>query len=389
MRLVIDALYMRSPGGLALRRELALATAKQSPAGSDVVLVVNSRFGADVADVDNLRVLRVEPLSDGWLGRCQWYGRVLPSMIRDLKGEAVFSMNGVVSNGLLDTAGVVATINNMLPFTPTLAGSVRLPAWAQLRLAAQRLVFSRSLKRSDAVILHSKHALERVSAFAGDISGKTIVVLTGMPGTVEFNELHPPAHPYGGKPYLLYLSTLHPYKNHLRLIESYRRALGAGIPLPDLLIAGHAADESWLAKIREAIASPSLEGRAKYLGVLPQCNLGAWFHHATVNVFPSLCETNSVVLAETLGAHGVLACSDCAPMPEIAGDGAVYFDPYNPDSIVGVVRRLCADDLWRAELRRMAALRAEQFSWSACGDAVWQGAAMAVEAFDRRKVRCL
>ena len=123
----------------------------------------------------------------------------------------------------------------------------------------------------------------------------------------------------------------------------------------------------------------------RYLGRIPREDIPGLLHHATVNVFPSTCETNSFVQGEILGAHGVMACSNVPPMPEIAGDAAELFDPHDPDSIGAVLVRLSHDERRRAELRQLAARRAAEFTWEACGDAMWEAAAFAVSARAARR----
>jgi glycosyltransferase involved in cell wall biosynthesis len=91
------------------------------------------------------------------------------------------------------------------------------------------------------------------------------------------------------------------------------------------------------------------------------------------------------VQGEILGAHGVMACSNVAPMPEIAGDAAVLFDPFDPDDIGRVLVDIASNEPLRAELRRRAVRRAAEFTWEACGTEIWKAVTLAAEAHRRRK----
>ena len=121
------------------------------------------------------------------------------------------------------------------------------------------------------------------------------------------------------------------------------------------------------------------------IGVIPDHSIKAWLHHATVNLFPSTCETNSLVQSEILGAQGVMACSDVPPMTEVAGNAAALFNPYDPDSIAEVILRLCADDGIREDLRRRSAHRATELSWETCADATWSAVEGAVRRYRERR----
>jgi glycosyltransferase involved in cell wall biosynthesis len=226
-----------------------------------------------------------------------------------------------------------------------------------------------------------------VTSHTGDISAKTFVALTGAPRDLVFNQFHPPPHPYKQKPYLIYFSAIYPYKNHISLIEAYGRIYDTERDLPELLFAGFPEDRSHLERILAAIRNYSLEKKVKYIGVLDRKDIPSWLCHADVNVFPSTCETNSVVLAEILSLGGVLACSGLPPMSEVVGCAAEFFDPYSVDSIKNVLIDLCRNRERRNELRSLALKRAAELSWSACGEAIWKAAAKARTAFQSGKVR--
>ena len=79
-----------------------------------------------------------------------------------------------------------------------------------------------------------------------------------------------------------------------------------------------------------------------------------------------------------------MACSNIGPMPEVAGDAAVLFDPRDPDAIADTLLTLWKDEVRRAELRTKALARAATFTWDACGDALWEAVRAARERFASR-----
>ena len=383
MRLLIDSVLVASPGGLQLQQELAKASARRRPRGAEVVLVVG-KGGRALPPVNGLRV--VEAARPGAvLGRFKWFHRDLPRLMRQERADVVYSLSGFVTQAMLRTAGVVTTVNNMVPFTPRMNEQYSLLSKERIRNELLGRIYRRGVRDADAVVLHSRHALTQMNRAAGDISFKTEVVLTGMPASIRFDPASPPPHPYQGKPFFFYLSAMQRYKNHPALIEGYRLALQeSGGSFPDLVIAGIPADTEYVRTVKEAISSSGVETRCRYIPTMALAEIPAHLHHAQANYFPSLCETNSVVQAEILGVHGVMACSDIPPMNEIAGDAAVLFDPESPRSIAGSMKRLAADEGLRIALRRKAALRADSFSWDECGAAIWRMAELAAATFKKR-----
>jgi len=213
------------------------------------------------------------------------------------------------------------------------------------------------------------------------------MVLTGVPRDMKFDRSASPPHPYDGIFYFPYLSAIYSYKNHLRLIEAYRQAIDEKNSLSDLIIAGLLEDKDYLKKILATIREIGLENKIKYMGVLNREDVPAWIYYADVKFFPSICETNSMVLAEILGLGGVLACSSISPMPEIASYAAELFDPYSIDSIKYVIIKLCHNWKRSEELRYLALKRAKELSWNACGATIWQAAMKAQAAFLDRTER--
>ena len=252
MRLLIDAVTVRSPGGKNLQLELTRCAAEQCQAGSEVILL-RSPGSRDDDGQGPLRIEQVPCPRGGWLGVWAWTNWALPRKLEKLGANVVYGLNGLVSASAARLCGNIATVNNMVPFTPPPGRHAPLVSGGRFRLVLQRQAYVRSLRRAHAVVLHSQHALKTVSAFAGEIAHKTTVVLTGAPRTFKFDTSRVPAHPYGGVPYLLYLSAFLPYKNHLNLIEAYRRKIGAQVDLPDLLMAGFPTDAAYLVRVEEAI----------------------------------------------------------------------------------------------------------------------------------------
>lgn len=302
--------------------------------------------------------------------RWRYYHRTLPKQAANCQPDVIFGMK-LISRKLASHYGTVATINNMLPFTPEQLARVPFFSKDRLRLLLLRWLNIWSVSAADAVLLHSQHALDQVSPYVHGLGDKSFVALTGIPRHVTLDGVNA-FRPNEGRPYILYFSAIYPYKNHLGLIEGYKRALHLHPELPELLIGGYPADKACLEQIKTAMADPALGGRVRYIGVLKNEETTAWLHHAVVNFFPSQCETNSVVQSEIIGSHGVMACSDIPPMNEVAHGAAELFDPYSSDSIATAICNVCCNPERQKELRQKSEQRARDLSWSLCADITWQ-----------------
>lgn len=383
MILLIDTVSATSPGGIQLRDEILKSVEERRPDNCQVIILVSKPLnGLDKSA--GLKVINIQRQTLGWISQWKWYNSMLPRIAREQNADVVYSFFGILLSRVHNRFATITSVVTMLPFTPQKYSTYPLISKMHLRNIIQRRLLVKGLRMTDAAVFHARHTLDTVTPYTGDISGKTLVELTGVPRDLQFDFQNPPPHPYDDRPFLLYLSAIYPYKNHLRLIEAYRKALETKDDIPDLLIGGITGNADYLAKIESAIGQVKPRGKAKFLGKLPRRDIPAWLHHADFNLFPSLCENNSVVLAEILGVGGVLACSKYPPMSEVGGEACEIFDPYSIDSMKETILKLSCDSNRLMQLRQSALKRAEELSWNACGDAVWKAASNAREAFNRR-----
>lgn len=80
-------------------------------------------------------------------------------------------------------------------------------------------------------------------------------------------------------------------------------------------------------------------------------------------VFPSLYEGFGFPVLEAFSAHCPTAVSRTSSLPEVAADGALYFNPESADDIAAQTLRLLDDSDLRLTLARRGAAIADTFSW--------------------------
>jgi glycosyltransferase involved in cell wall biosynthesis len=105
--------------------------------------------------------------------------------------------------------------------------------------------------------------------------------------------------------------------------------------------------------------------------LLPQVTDGqlrALYQNATCVVIPSLSEGFGLPAAEALWEGAPLALSNAAALPEVGGEAAVYFDPFDPRALGRAVWRLSNPGL-RSRLRAKAYAQSKRFSWTGAAQA--------------------
>lgn len=97
-------------------------------------------------------------------------------------------------------------------------------------------------------------------------------------------------------------------------------------------------------------------------------------------VFPSTYEGFAlpVLQAQALGCPVV--CSDSAALPEVGGDGALYFDPDDPEMLLAQLDRIDSEPELVDDLRGRGLANARRRSWRASGEKVLEWASAPTRA---------
>jgi glycosyltransferase involved in cell wall biosynthesis len=148
--------------------------------------------------------------------------------------------------------------------------------------------------------------------------------------------------------YILCVSTSHPHKNLERLLRVSRQMQD----LPGLVITGV---RGFAAREVESLAG----GCVRLTGWIPRDQLYELFRGARGFIYPSTFEGFGMPVSEAMAAEVPVACSDIAPLREVAGSTVHYFDPSSDAAIRDALERLVAGKI----PTEAAARRAAQFTW--------------------------
>jgi glycosyltransferase involved in cell wall biosynthesis len=94
--------------------------------------------------------------------------------------------------------------------------------------------------------------------------------------------------------------------------------------------------------------------------------LGAVDRGAAAFVCPSLYEGFGLPPLEAMSEDCPVVCSKTSSLPEVCGDAAEYFDPYQPEAIAFSIEQATASPSRRHELIALGRQRIKNFSWDTC-----------------------
>ena len=160
--------------------------------------------------------------------------------------------------------------------------------------------------------------------------------------------------------YYFFVGTVQPRKNIGRMIKAFCSVQGDF----KLVIAGQ---KGWLSdKIFKLPENAPVE-RIKFLGYVPDNDLAALYSGARAFCYPSLFEGFGLPVLEAQAAGCPVLTSNLSSMPEVAGEGAIYVDPYNTHDIVKGMEKLKNKEE-RIKLIQKGFENIKRFSWEQCAE---------------------
>ncbi len=161
-------------------------------------------------------------------------------------------------------------------------------------------------------------------------------------------------------PFLLCVGRLEPRKNLERLIRAFARLHSRRAPDFRLVLAGQ-KDYRFESIFREAEKLPS--GMVRFLGPVADRDLPALYNLAHGLAFPSLVEGFGMPVLESMACGTPVMASRRGALPEVGGDGVLWVEPEDEDSILHGLEMLCTDRELRTRLTESGLERAANFGW--------------------------
>jgi glycosyltransferase involved in cell wall biosynthesis len=232
-----------------------------------------------------------------------------------------------------------------------------MPAW---RRTVLRVFVTLAAKRARVVITVSDFSKRRILETLRLPASKITVIheaplVEGGP-VFDWSEIK---RLYGIKePYLIAFGGKAVHKNIITLMKAFA-VLGQEFE-HSLVLIGHLSRDVDLTAIEKDCR---LRGRVCATGYIPRAHIWPLLSHAEIFVFSSMYEGFGLPVLEAQRAGVPVVCSSAGALPEIAGDGAVYFNPQSVDDLVRVIRRVLLSSEMRKALIREGKENLKRFSW--------------------------
>ncbi len=225
-----------------------------------------------------------------------------------------------------------------------------------------------AVAQADRIIAVSEFTKKQLVARLGAEANKIEVVWEGVS---PFAFGHPPLNLRGGtkggdilkkydlqsKKYLLFIGTVQPRKNLVRLIEAFSRLPGE----LKLVIAGK---PGWgYQEILRAPEKYGVVGRVKFTGYVDDIERDILLANARVYVQPSITEGFGLPVVEAFAAGVPVVASRGGALAEVVGEAGRLFEAESEGEMEGQLRSVIKDARLRGKLIRAGIKRVGEFGW--------------------------
>jgi glycosyltransferase involved in cell wall biosynthesis len=262
---------------------------------------------------------------------------------------------------------------------------VRAPVVAQLHEAAWNDPDTRALVEPEFVAAYEEPSRAAARAATrvvtpSESSRRQIIDAYGVPAErvvvarhgVDHTVFHPGAPELvarvtgdADRPYVVFVSQLHPRKNLAALREAMTRLARRGYPHALVVVGGHPADRRDAADLVRLAASdlPGTSGRVTRLEALTEAELAGVLAGAAAFCLPSFMEGFGLTALEAMACAVPVVVSDRGALPEVVGDAGIVTAP-TADAVEAALVEVLDDDARARALGKQGYERSLEFTWA-------------------------
>lgn len=297
---------------------------------------------------------RIATMKGGSVGRLFWGQVVLPTLVYHDRPEIFWGPTHRLPPGLpRDIVGCLTIHDLVWHF----AGETMRPASRLM----EKLLMPRALRRADTIIAVSQHTKSDIKRAFPGLDADIFVV---YPGAYTRPPGHSPDHlrKWGIiRPYILFVGTLEPRKNLIRLLQAY-----AALPIKarrqaSLVVVG---GTGWgNIDLEKVVTALGLSGSVHLTGYVDELELSTLYENALFLAMPSLYEGFGLPLVEAMRYGLPVLASNVSSLPEVVGKAALLVNPLDVDAIMGGLQHMLTSPTLRARLSQEAGKSITRFDW--------------------------
>lgn len=172
-----------------------------------------------------------------------------------------------------------------------------------------------------------------------------------------------------GAVYFVCVGALHRRKNMANALAAFDQVCAEDSAIRLLVVGEHMFKDE---RMERALNGMHHRDRVIFAGRLGQKDLRLALGGATALVYPSYFEGFGIPVAEAMRCGVPVVAANATSLPEVAGEAAVYCDPFDVDDIGRAMRSIVQDAALRARCIEAGLQRASRYTWDRTAEGLWK-----------------
>ena len=342
MRIAIIAHALRGGGGISVGQNIISSLGIIAPENQYLV-TIPSDFGYEeiVSKIPNCESVVLKKGRGYFLKRGLFERLILPRIVKNWRPDVILGLGNAGLHGKSDIPQAILCHNSYLWYGKRHYGQT-MQMSANFKRWIKRHCLAKDLRQTQLLLCQTEAATKRIQDMYG-YEGKTALCSNAVSRfTLEDNEpteVLDFVSSYQDCMKLFYITKYYPHKNLEVLVDifdQYRDELDCVV----LFLTIASEQHTCAAKLLQSIKRKGLNDRIINIGPLPQKSLGAIFRNMDALIMPTLLESFSGSYLEAMHFGLPILTSDLDFAHEVCGESAIYFDPWDAETIKDAVLKL-------------------------------------------------
>jgi len=301
-----------------------------------------------------------------------WQEQLLfPFLLNKYKLDLVHFMHFNVP--LLYRRKFITTIHDLIiTHYPTSRASMLNPFLYKIKLFFYNIIISQAASRAVRVITVSNFSKEDIIKTLKIKPEKISVIYEGADlEKIDASDCERVIREIGIKnDFLLYVGAAYPHKNLEKLVLAFDLLLSERSDWQLVLVGKDGYFYQQTKKFAQENLNQENLSKIIFAGYLDDAKLSCLYQKAKLYVFPSLMEGFGLPPLEAQASSLPIVSSNKSCLPEVLGDGALYFDPEDATDIKDKIILASNDESLRQELIQKGLANFQKFSWQKCAQEI-------------------
>lgn len=236
------------------------------------------------------------------------------------------------------------------------------------KTAYRKWMGGRKVRRADLIIANSLYTKAKIMEYFGIGPERIQVVHEALDhgffntDSIDPMEVNSVKDRYSiDAPFIIYVSSFRPYKNHILLLQAFKKLKETGLP-HQLVLVGNDI-RGFRKKVEAKVAELGLDSCTHFIDFLHHWDLRLFYYSASLAVYPSDLETFGIPPLEAMACGLPVIVSDRTAIPEISGGGSLIVNPHNIAEMAESMHQVLTDLELNRGLRSRGQVWCRHFTW--------------------------